>query len=53
METGVVSIITNPSMVAILPPQFTPMDLHSTPMPNRWVEGEALIPRLGTFSSSP
>ena len=33
-------------------PQFTPMDLHSTPMHNRWW-GEALIPRLGTFSSSP
>ena len=53
METGVVSIITNPSMEAILPPQFTPMVLRSTPMPNRWVEGEALIPRLGTFFSSP
>ena len=43
METGVVSIITNPSMVVTPLPQFTPMDLHSTPMHNRWVEGEALI----------
>jgi len=29
------SIITNPSMAATLPLQFTPMDLRSTPMPNR------------------
>lgn len=48
----VVSITTSPSMAAIRPLLFTPMDLHSTPMHNRWW-GEALIPRLGTFSSSP
>lgn len=47
-----VNTTTSPSMAATQPPQFTPMDLHSTPMHNRWW-GEALIPRLGTFSSSP
>lgn len=49
------SIITNPSMAATLPLQFTPMDLRSTPMPNRWTRwwGEGLLfPRLGISYSS-